>query len=232
VRSFVTACLVWLLIASSAQAAYIGSPIAFGVINQGGLPVGTAYPGQPIIPQINQNLPIFAPIPSPPPTGIVRGVATFTEAIGREMVVESDGVRPISIVPANASAAAGQSSLVVAMSPNPTLTCPYTAAINQTASTTVLTNTTGRSMHVCAVVIINGATAQSVTLAEGTGTTCATGVAYWLGGSGGTAALAANGGFSIPGTMVNYPMQHPGDNVCVLQSGSTNVSGSLTYGIY
>jgi hypothetical protein len=213
VRSFVTACLVWLLIASSAQAAYIGSPIAFGVINQGGLPVGTAYPGQPIIPQINQNLPIFAPIPSPPPTGIVRGVATFTEAIGRQMVVESDGV-------------------LVAMSPNPTLTCPYTAAINQTASTTVLTNTTGRSMHVCAVVIIKGATAQSVTLAEGTGTTCATGVAYWLGGSGGTAALAVNGGFSIPGTMVNYPMQHPGDNVCVLQSGSTNVSGSITYGIY
>ena len=106
------------------------------------------------------------------------------------------------------------------------------APVNISANATVITNPGGKFVHVCAVLLINGATAQSATLLEGTGTACATNPTYWIGGSGATAALAVNGGFSVPGNWINYPMQVRGDNVCVLVSGSTNLSGSVTYGIY
>ena len=43
---------------------------------------------------------------------------------------------------------------------------------------------------------------------------------------------AVSGGWAVSGNWINYPMQKAGDNVCLVQSGSTNVSGHLTYGIF
>ena len=76
------------------------------------------------------------------------------------------------------------------------------------------------------------ATAQGIGLAEGTGAACATNPTYWDGGASGTMQAAVNGGYDLAGSTINYPMQVRGDNICVLQSSTGNVSGHLTYGVY
>jgi hypothetical protein len=175
------------------------------------------------------------PAPFPPttqPNFAVPPLPPVPPFVGMPSTIVTDGFRAISIAPPFTGAVPNQNALAVTISPNPALQCPSTAPINQTANTTVITNPGGKHVHVCSALIINGSTAQGVSLAEGTGTACATGTIFWDGGSGGTAALSPNGGFAISGNWINYPMQKAGDNVCLIQSGSTNVSGHLTYGVY
>lgn len=229
--------LIWLLLTlfwpQIALAVTFNSPLAYPVqsqiVNGAGLAVGTTLAGQPTIPQVNQNLPPFSPLPGGP---VFQRQSLFGDAIGRALTVITDGVLPISVTPPFRPTTPGQTALAVSLSPTPRLTCPYIQNINQTANTTVITNPGGKLIHVCNLFIGNGTTQQGVSIAEGTGTACGTGTTYWDGGSGGTVQPAASGGWVMPGQDVNYPMQKAGDNVCVLQSGSTNVSGHLTYGIY
>lgn len=107
-----------------------------------------------------------------------------------------------------------------------TSTCPSVIAVNQTTSTDLHTFTA--KGHICSIMLIS-ATAQSITLAEGTGSVCASGTAYLIGGSGGTTALAANGGFSMVAGTPWLDMQTAADHLCLDQSSTGNVSGVITY---
>jgi hypothetical protein len=111
------------------------------------------------------------------------------------------------------------------------LQCPFVVAINQTAATRLATNPGGKFLHVCSFAAVS-ATAQSVSLVEGTGSTCATGTAGLYGGTTASVALAANGGMHTLIDKITLPMQRAGDDICLLQSGAGNVSGTLSYGLY
>ena len=101
-----------------------------------------------------------------------------------------------------------------------------TIPINQTASTDVKTFT-GYG-YICSIVLISG-TQQSVSISEGTGSTCATGTAYLMGGSGGTMVLAQYGGFSAVSGTPFMKLKNSADHLCVLQSSTGNVSGFITF---
>jgi hypothetical protein len=242
VRSFVTACLVWLLIASSAQAAYIGSPIAFGIVDQAQEPLGGQLPGLPNIPLSVQVAPSLAGayqqgiqtkngnIVIAPPS-ILAGSPNDKYGNARTASMLTDGKNYAGVNGANTRVDPERAALIVAPSPNPSLQCPFVAAVNQTASTTVVTNPGGAYLHICAEKFIS-ATQQGITVAEGTGTACATGTTYLDGGSGGTNQVAVNGGWAATSERIVTPMQVFGDNLCVIQSGTGNVSGTITYGVY
>jgi hypothetical protein len=124
------------------------------------------------------------------------------------------------------NAATTDTALVVAPSPNPSTMCPSVKAVNQTASTDLITST--NKLHICSIVLIS-ATAQNLSLVEGTGTTCATGTAALLGGTTASMAVAANGGFVSTSDRAWLETQTTADHLCLLQSGTGNVSGTITY---
>lgn len=224
-------CLLLLLWPGFAWAVTFNSPLAYPVqselVNPNGQAIGTTLAGSPTIPQVGQSQALFAPSIAGP---VFRQQGIFGDTTGRILDVVTDGVLPINIAPPFKAASTSNAALVVTQSPNPVYRCPYIAPINTTANANIIVNPGGKRIFVCNVLIINGATAQSVTVAEGTGTTCGTGTVYWLGGSGGTAAIGISQGFAAMD--INWPMQVAGDNVCLIISGSTNVSGSMTYGIF
>lgn len=159
-----------------------------------------------------------------------------TDAYGRQNVsaMLTNGQYYANVVAAGSYPAASSPALQVIPSPMPSLQCPYVVGISQTADTQVVTNPGGAHIHVCTFAIIN-AGAQTASLVEGTGSTCATGTSNLYGqynSGSGTASFAANGGTNIVSSTVTLPMQKAGDNLCVVQSASNNVSGTITYGIY
>jgi hypothetical protein len=100
--------------------------------------------------------------------------------------------------------------------------------INLTASGQLVTGVAGKQTYFCGFNIITG-TAQNIALVEGTGSTCATGIAGMAGGT--TAATGWN--FAANGGLVNggggywvYKTATAGDNVCLLLSGTGQTSGS------
>jgi len=126
------------------------------------------------------------------------------------------------------NAATTDAALVVAPSPNPSTMCTSFIAISQTASTDLVTST--NKLHICAMLIVS-ATAQSISLVEGTGATCGTGTAAIMGAT--TAAngmsLAANGGWTHTADRAFLVTATTADHLCLLQSGAGNVSGFISY---
>ncbi|MGH9776558.1 MAG: hypothetical protein ACRD50_16625 [Candidatus Acidiferrales bacterium] len=110
------------------------------------------------------------------------------------------------------------------------MVCTSRVNINQTASSQLISGTSSQKIYLCSVFLIS-ATAQNVELVEGTATTCGTGTAGLWGGA--TAAtgpnLAANMGFVIASSTYTNFTATAADNLCLLQSGSGQVSGYLTY---
>ena len=103
--------------------------------------------------------------------------------------------------------------------------------INQTAGTKLVTGTSSKKIYICAIQLIT-ATAQNIALVEGTGTVCATGPAGVMGGS--TAAtgwnFAANGGLAMGNGASSIAAEATNaDDLCLLQSGSGQVSGNVKY---
>lgn len=102
--------------------------------------------------------------------------------------------------------------------------------INLTAGGQLVTGVSGKQTYVCGMLIVNAA-AQNIALVEGTGSTCGTNTAGMAGGA--TAATGWNLGvnqvvaFSYPGAW-SIVTATAGDNVCLLLSGSTQVSGYIT----
>lgn len=115
--------------------------------------------------------------------------------------------------------------------------CDTQFNIQQTANAQIITGVSGRRIYICSLNITT-ATAQNVAVVAGTGSVCATTTVAVPGTSGGATAAtgwnwAANSGIVIGGgfdaiakTTVN------GDNVCVFQSGSGQLSGGGTAAIY
>lgn len=106
--------------------------------------------------------------------------------------------------------------------------CPNTINIAQTATTDVHTFT--HFGYICTIMLVS-ATAQSIGIREGTGTTCATSPTSLIGDSSGTAevALAANGGFSLPMGAAPMRLAASADHLCVEQSSTGEVAGTITY---
>lgn len=103
--------------------------------------------------------------------------------------------------------------------------------INQVTGTQLITGTASERIYVCSFQAVT-ATAQNIALVDGTGSVCATSPTGLLGGS--TAAtgwnFAANGGIVLPPTRDSWTKTSTdADNVCLLQSGAGQISGSLTY---
>ncbi len=137
-----------------------------------------------------------------------------------------------SAVPSAARYIAGAGS-GAAGAPNLTgaIFCDNWTNINQVAGAQLITGAASKQTHICNLFIFS-ATAQNVALVEGTGVVCATGTAGLMGGA--TAAtgqnLAANQGFVLPASTVPWrKTATAADNVCLLQSGTGQVSGVIAW---
>jgi hypothetical protein len=133
------------------------------------------------------------------PTSLVTAPALFKQldAYGRANTASwiTDGKDYVSVTSRGQGPKSLDSALVVTNSLVPALLCPYQAAVSQTSNTKVVAGQAGKFIHVCSYKVIS-ATAQSVALIEGTGTTCGTGTGNLDGQTtSGSIALAANGGF-------------------------------------
>jgi len=106
--------------------------------------------------------------------------------------------------------------------------CNAQGAVNQTASATLVTGTAGQRIYVCSLLLVS-AGAQLVSLVEGTGTNCATGIAALIGGTSASLSLAADSGFSTIAPFAWLSTQTTGNNLCLLQSGAGNISGTVSY---
>jgi hypothetical protein len=107
--------------------------------------------------------------------------------------------------------------------------CTLITPINQTTSTDIYTSTA--KIHVCGL-LVNSATAQNISLVEGTGTVCATGIAALIGGTTASFAAAANGGWAQAAGVPFFQSKTAADHICLLQSSSGNISGFLSYADY
>jgi hypothetical protein len=107
-----------------------------------------------------------------------------------------------------------------------TSVCTKVIAVNQTSTTDLVTSTA--KLHICSIMLVS-ASAQALSLSEGTGSTCASGTGYLIGGSGGTLSLAANGGFSMAASAPFLNSLVTADHLCLVQSSNGNVSGIITY---
>ena len=106
-------------------------------------------------------------------------------------------------------------------------------SINQTANTQLTAGTSSKKIYICSIHVVVAA-ATSVALVEGTGSVCATGTAGVSGFGGATAAtgwnFAANGGIVLGNGDVAVGAEGTsGDNLCLYNSGSGQVSGGLSY---
>lgn len=109
----------------------------------------------------------------------------------------------------------------------PTGACTLQVAVNQTTSTDLKTFT--NKGYICYVFVIS-ATAQNLSLVQGTGTTCGTTTVALIGGTTASVAVAVNGGFVVnvaPGGYIKTTTT--AQHLCLLQSGSGNVSGVIGY---
>ena len=107
------------------------------------------------------------------------------------------------------------------------------ASISQTANSQVAAGTASKKIHVCSINVVVAA-ATNVALVEGTGTTCATGTAGVPGFGGATAAtgwnFGAGGGIAVGNGDSSLGSQGTaGDNLCLFNSGTGQVSGGLSY---
>jgi len=138
---------------------------------------------------------------------------------------------------ATTSPAATDPALVVGVSPN-SLGCAgasiantTSTPINITASTQIITGVSSKQVYVCSLNLVAGI-GDNVALVEGMGTTCGTSTAGIAGGA--TAAtgwnFAANGGLALGnGLGIIARTATAADNVCLLVSGSGQVSGNIVW---
>jgi hypothetical protein len=147
-------------------------------------------------------------------------------------VIDPNG-RNATIKGPNAPPTTFDQAQVVAQSTTPSITCWQTIAISQTTSTRLIVGIPGKRIYICGILVVS-ATAQSVSVTEGTGTTCGT-LPLALEGHTTVAnglALAANGGWTKSSDRPHKVTQKDGDDLCLLQSGAGQVSGSVDYVVF
>lgn len=156
----------------------------------------------------------------------VFGLATDFSLPTSVNLIDAGGATKATVKAANTAAGSSDTAVVVAQSPTPNTVCTGVIAINQVSSTDLKTSTA--KLHICSVVLVTAA-AQNVSLVEGTNLNCAAGTAALIGGSLPSVSLTANGGFSVASERPWLKTQTTGDHLCLLQSGTGNVSGVITY---
>lgn len=134
--------------------------------------------------------------------------------------------RGANVTAASTSAALTDPALVVSLSPNPDNVCTGKTPISQTTSTDVKTFT--NVGYICSIILVS-ATAQNISVTEGTGTVCATGTSAVIGGTTASMAVGVNGGFSAVSERPWVQLGVSADHLCILQSASGNVSGIITW---
>lgn len=107
------------------------------------------------------------------------------------------------------------------------------ASINQTANAQLVTGAASKKVYLCSIHVVVAA-ATNVAVVEGTGTACATGTSGVGGFGGATAAtgwnFAANGGIALGNGDSSLGAEvTSGDNLCIFNSGSGQVSGGISY---
>jgi len=107
------------------------------------------------------------------------------------------------------------------------------ASISQTGNTQLVSGTALKKIYVCSIHVV-AAAAANVAVVEGTGSVCATGTSGVNGFGGATAAtgwnFAANGGISLGNGDSSLGAEaNSGDNLCLFNSGSGQVSGGISY---
>ena len=116
--------------------------------------------------------------------------------------------------------------LAAAAAAQTTENCPQSIPISQTGSTDLYTS--HNIMHICSVVLMNAGTGQSVSLVEGTGSTCGTGTVALMGGTSASMLFAVSGTLAVAAGTPWLRSHVKGNHLCLLQSGSTNISGVIT----
>ena len=106
--------------------------------------------------------------------------------------------------------------------------CHTRVAFSTTADLVLAHSQNAWRIYICSVIIVSAA-AENISIVEGSGTACATGLRGIIGGFGGTMALAANGGFSSISGIPWIASEVNGNPVCLDKSGSGTVSGTITY---
>ena len=109
----------------------------------------------------------------------------------------------------------------------------FYASITQTGNTQLVAGTASKKIYVCSIHVV-AAAAADVAVVEGTGSVCATGTAGVSGFGGATAAtgwnFAANGGIALGSGESSLGAESTsGDNLCVFNTGSGQVSGGISY---
>ena len=104
--------------------------------------------------------------------------------------------------------------------------------INQAAAgpTTLVAGTSAKKTYICSIVILPVTAAISVNLVEGTGTNCSSvSAGVWGGMTAATGAvIAINGGFTFGnGDSAIAQTATNADNLCIIASGTTQISGGM-----
>lgn len=125
--------------------------------------------------------------------------------------------------------ACGTASVTSTTDPCQTGGKTYTSDASQTSSTRYVVGSNNKKTYVCQVFIFASA-AESVSVVEGTGSTCGTNTKALYGNATVSNGLlfAASGGFSVGnGSATVQSSPSTGTDICVLQAGSSRVSVSL-----
>jgi hypothetical protein len=172
--------------------------------------------------------------------GIAAASGRFVQDLGkghRLPFVTTQGKKRVPLLraafaPEFLAEAQGQFATGQGLDPCKGLTKLY-ASISQTGNTQLVAGTSSRKIYVCSIHVV-AAAATNVAVVEGTGSVCATGTAGVSGFGGATAAtgwnFAANGGIALGNGDSSLGAEGTsGDNLCIFNSGSGQVSGGISY---
>jgi hypothetical protein len=164
--------------------------------------------------------------------------AAFLERASVGGVVESDRLKPVLLEAAQEQVATGQGFRITdgnnffVVDPCKAQVKLF-ASINQTANAQLVAGTASKKIYVCSIHVV-AAAATDVAVVEGTGTVCGTSTAGVSGFGGATAAtgwnFAGNGGIALGNGDSSLGAESAsGDNLCIFNSGSGQVSGGISY---
>jgi hypothetical protein len=150
----------------------------------------------------------------------------------------TDGTNVAAIKAGSTSVSASDPALAVGLSPN-NLGCAgasvantQVAVVNTAANAQVIAGVAAQQTYICGI-FLTSSLSQTIALVEGTGAVCGTGTTGMAGGA--TAALGWSFGTAlIPstvgvGTHLVAKTATAGDSVCLLISGTGQVSGTVVY---
>lgn len=159
-------------------------------------------------------------------------VASPTAANFKVTATLNDGTNAQTIKAASTPAATTDTSQVVQLSPLAVPVCTTLINISQTATTKIVSGSSGKKIYICAVKLYTE-TAQSVNLIEGTGTTCATGTQGVDGVSSTTPTTLylAGQGWNLAASTPFLVAKNATDDLCVAQSSTGHVSGFVSYAL-